>query len=209
MSKYRALLQNIANASPKSTRLPSIGAGRHEVILTKYDIRESQMGKGTIISADFFVPNQGPRSWAWFPGGQGFAGAYAQADAKSFLEAIKNSLGADDDLDAIADQLLGEDQPGQGIRLMVEVWQVMNQDGTPRLSKEKREPIFNAKWYPIEQTLDDVAATRDALPELMAAQVAAAPVVPVKSATTTTQAVQSQPAPTQPAPRTGLFGRKQ
>lgn len=212
MSKYKALLKTIADAKPAFTRVPNLGAGRHEVILTKYSIRESQQNMGTIMSAEFFVPGIGPRGWAWFPNSQGWAGTFSQSDAKAFLEAIQVSLGTDQSLDDIADSLLGDDQPGTGVRLVAEVWQVMNKDGSPRLN-QKREPIFNAKWFPIEQSLEDVAATAEKLPELMASVIAptAAPAQTSRAAApaqTAAPAQQAAPAQTAAAPRTGLFGRK-
>lgn len=208
-NKYKALLKTIADAKPAFSRVPNLGAGRHEVILTKYSIRESQQNMGTIMSAEFFVPGVGPRGWAWFPNSQGWAGTFSQSDAKAFLEAVQVSLGTDQDLDEVADSLLSEDQPGTGVRVIAEVWQVMNKDGSARLN-QKREPIFNAKWFPIEQTVDDVAKTRDLLPSLMAAVIApveakAGQATPAKTESPAAQ-VQSTAA-AQPA-RTGLFGRK-
>ena len=214
MGKYKALLKDIADAKPAFSRIPNIPAGRFEVILTKYGIRESQQNKGTILNAEFLVEGVGQRGWAWFPSSQGWAGVFSQSDAKQFLETVQVSLATEQTIDEIAESLLEDDQPGTGLRMIAEVWQVLNKDGSARLN-QNREPIFNSKFFPVEQTLEDLAKTREQLPALMAAAANAAPVAkaaaPVVATKTVTAPVETAPAPaatTTPAPRTGLFGRK-
>ncbi len=200
MSKYKALLKTIADAEDRDQRAPDMPVGRHEVILTSYSINESKQNMGAIIRAEFLLPETGATAgFAWFPNAQGWAGTFSQQDAKAFLGAVAQSIGSDQELDDVADNLLDDEQPGRGIRLVVEAWQA-SKDGRPVTTK-KGQPIIRAKWFPVEQTLEDIAAVRAELESTPAPAPAAKAAAPAPKQ-------EPAPAPAPEAKRTGLFGRK-
>lgn len=219
---YKAIFRGVANAKPINNFAPRLGVGRYQVALSRYGVKDSQQNLGAIIEAEFVVTETGERrGWPWFVGSQGWAGAYEEDRAKTFLKTIAESLGSEEDLDVIGAALASDEQQGRGIILDVEVTPQLNKDGSQRVNK-KNEPLFNATWFAMAQSLEDVAAMRAKLDEhekgggdtIGAGPAAAPPAKTVAPAPVTTKpatlggaATTATTTPPKPA-GLGLFGRK-
>ncbi len=213
---YDQIFQGIANAKPISNFTQRLGAGRHTVALLRYSPKPSQrQGQGPIVEADFMVlESTNPaevgqkRGWAWFISSQGYAGAYEQARAKDFIEAVKSSI---DDTRPVADvggDLSAANQPGRGLVLTVDVVMQFNNDGSPKMNK-KGQQMSNATWGARKQTFDDIKAVRAKLDEMEASAPAPAPAPqPQASAFGQVAAPAPQPQPSGTMALLGSLGRK-
>jgi hypothetical protein len=182
-----SVFSGVQNAKELSGFAPKLKNGTHTVVLTRFNVKESQKDRSKIAEADFQILESDTetvnavRGWPWFIGGRGFAGEYAMSRLKDFIEAVQQCIG---DTGAIKDTgalLAGPGQAGKGIVLKVSVY-----DG--KKMKDGNGFYQELKWTPIPQTLEDIKVQRAKL-ESQAAVTAAA-------ATTQSVAQTAQPAQT-------------
>lgn len=171
MGEYDAIFEGIENAKPISTWTKNLAVGTHTVALAKYRIKKSDKEMGNIVEADFVVlestaHEQGEkRGWAWFIDAPGWTGKYNTSRAKDFLKEMGKCIGDSRPTKDIGADFVSKKQNGRGTQIKVVVTPVFNDDGSPKLRKNG-EPVTNAEWTAIPQSLEDVAEMRSQLDEL-------------------------------------------
>lgn len=94
----------IMRAKPTSNYAPKFPIGNHRLILKNYKPKERENDQGTMIEMDALVSSTtspetregDTRGWPWFIDGTGYAGQYAQANAKLFIDAVLQSINTDE-----------------------------------------------------------------------------------------------------------------
>lgn len=167
------IMDSIATAKNPGGFADKLAVGRHaKLILKRYILKPSQKNEGMFIEAEFIVEESTvhqrgeTRGWAWFVQKPSFNGEAERGRNRIFVEAVKASLGDDRDVKAINSDMISPSQKGRGLQIACEVTQLTNPDGSPKLSKGKQNPIFNANWRPVLQTLGDLANYRSRLDAL-------------------------------------------
>jgi hypothetical protein len=180
-----------------------LGIGKHRVALKSFKVKESSKGAGQpFLEAEFVVLESTShragevRGWVWFINAKGdWAPAYEQDRAKKFLEAVGACVGDDSPVEVIGGNLAGPNQAGKGLILEVSVSPQTGKNAGK--TNSRGEPYTNIYWYPVEQSLEDLARQREEIDSMEGAS-APAPVVETK--------VQTQQAPAKRG--LGLLGNK-
>lgn len=166
MSDYSNIFGKIGAAKPMGGGFAQrLGLGTHRLALKSYKVKDSTKGQGQFLEAEFVVvkssthPTGETRGWVWFINAPGaWAGAYEQARAKAFLETVGACIGDESPVEVIGAGLAGPNQGGKGLVIEVEI--------TPQGGKnagklnQRGEPYTNATWKPVKQTLEELAASR-------------------------------------------------
>lgn len=150
------LFARLAAQAKSGNDFNRLGLGRHTVVIKRYYVKPSDKNKNKqIIVAEFIVMKsdthkQGEsREWAFFPGSDDHG--LAEGRAIDFINTVGACIGDNRGPVEIGRSMYGANQTGRGVMLNVEV--------TERTSK-KGQTYQNAKWQPIAQTLEQVAASR-------------------------------------------------
>lgn len=172
MGEFDAIFEGIENAKPIASWARNLGVGEHVVVLTKYKVKKSEKEFGNIVEAEFVVSESTvhtegeERGWAWFIDAPGWTGKYNQARAKDFLKEAGKCIGDERTSKEIGADFVAKTQKGRGLQLKVRVTAVMGDNGEPRLRKNG-DPITNAEWTAIPQSLEDMAQMRAQLDEML------------------------------------------
>ena len=166
MGDFDALFDQIMHAKPVGNFLPRLPVGRHHLAIKRYNGKQSEMGQGVILEADFVVMQsstlkQGElRGWAWFPHSPGLAGQYESARVMEYLSAVGAGVGDQSPAKVVGGRLV--DGTYVGVQIIADVTPSLEKDGvTPKLSKKTRQPMFNISWTAVPgQTQETVAQTR-------------------------------------------------
>jgi hypothetical protein len=168
--RYRAIISNIANAVPMTSRRDNLPLGTHEVAICRYQPRLGQMNTGYRLEATFLIlssdqPSISPstiRDWAWFPESAGIRGQFEADRARTFLSLGREGLGVQESEDSVGDKLATGEY--RGLRWRVTVTQVLDDHGQALMTRPKgrgkSKPIRNAEWSPVQQTIADLAQMR-------------------------------------------------
>lgn len=202
-----AIFGRIGAANDAKAYAERLEQGTHKVAILRYRAKSSAKDKDkpegkkkSIIEVDFYVlesvgPDGQPlhvpgetRGWAWFPDvPDEYAAGKEQGRAKEFISKVGACVGDRRAPELIGVEMAGPQQAARGIVLSVEITPSLDKDGRPRVGKGGKV-YMDAKWTPIPQTAEEVAATRGELDKLTSAQPAQAE------------------APAAPAQATGLGG---
>ncbi len=165
-----AVLDEVNEAGPVGGSIPNLGIGTHTVLLSRYDFKESKKDKQLYVDADFVVlesdvhDEEETRGWAWFPQAKGWGKTYQSAYLKEFQKAMGQCIGDERETKEIGRDLCSKAQKGRGTRIKVVISPQTDRSGNP---KGKDGVVYtNAKWIPIEQTLDDLRETRALLDKM-------------------------------------------
>src|SRR6187401_1829739 len=94
-----SVFSGVENAKEIGGFTSRMGIGSHTLLLKRFQVKESQKGKGKIVEADFLVleSNTGnageTKGWAWFIGAPGWAGTYEESRLKAFAGVVGASIG--------------------------------------------------------------------------------------------------------------------
>lgn len=193
MSDLTSLFSGIDNAKALGGFTPNLELGNHTVVLKRFNVKTSQKDGTKIAEADFGILESdtdtvnATKGWPWFIGATGFQGEYAKSRLKDFAEAVQKCIGDSSAPSATIAALADARQAGRGLVLKCHVF-----NGKPR--KDGNGFYQEVKWYPITQTLEEMAAMRAKLDGAGTA----APAV--------TQTVQQTVAPVQTTPAAGVAG---
>lgn len=99
------IFNTVLNAKNSRRRAPRLSDGTHEILLKKYQVRQSDPDKGAanmgnFLAGEFLVASSSDREvregdsrgWAWFIESTGWGGPMAQTNAKEFIGAVMNSV---------------------------------------------------------------------------------------------------------------------
>ena len=170
MGEFDAIFEGIENAKPIASWTRNLGIGEHTVVLNGYRVKKSEKEFGNIVEADFVVlestvhEENEERGWAWFIDAPGWTGKYNQARAKDFLKEAGKCIGDERTTKEIGADFVSKAQKGRGTVLKCRVTPVLDDAGNQRLRKNG-EPITNAEWTAVSQTLEDIAALRAQIEE--------------------------------------------
>jgi hypothetical protein len=190
-----SVFSGVENAKELGGFTSRMGIGSHTLLLKRFQVKESQKGKGKIVEADFLVlessttPAGETKGWAWFIGAPGWAGTYEESRLKAFAGVVGASIGDTSPVSAILGAMAGPSQVGAGMMFKCVVSAQTNRDGSPKQSP-KGETYTQIEWAAVPQTLEDIQRGRAHLGTETVATPAPAP-APV--------AQQAAPAPA-PAP---------
>lgn len=165
MGEFDAIFEGIENAKPIASWTRNLGIGEHTVVLNGYRVKRSEKEFGNIVEADFVVLESSvheeneERGWAWFIDAPGWTGKYNQARAKDFLKEAGKCVGDERSTKEIGADFVSKAQKGRGLTLKCRVTPVLDDAGKQRLRKNG-EPITNAEWTAVPQSLTDIAELR-------------------------------------------------
>ncbi len=183
MGKYKSAFKAANDAKPINGFASMPALGKHRVALKVLRGKESQKTNEVFIESEVIIMESATeqvgvtRSIPWFINSGGWPGKYATSRMQEFLLAVKESVGDDREIVDIGDELADEDvNPGYGILLDIEVIQVMDKnDASKVMVGSNGRPVHNVTWSAIEQTEEDIVATRAKLKEMESAPVKSAP----------------------------------
>lgn len=194
MGKYQSQFRKAADAKPINNFAKSPALGKHRVALKSFRGKESQKQKEVFIEAEFYILESATeqvgvvRSVPWFINRTGWTGDYASARLQEFLGVVKDSVNAEEEIAELGDKLADEDEnSGYGITLDISVEVVMDKDDASKVAKGKNNrDIHNVTWSVVEQTPEDIMATRELLATFEKASPAKDAVKPVTQTQTAT-----------------------
>jgi hypothetical protein len=183
MGKYSSAFKKANDAKPINGFAKSPTLGKHRVALKAFRGKESQKTHEVFIESEYVILESETeqigvtRSTPWFINSGGWPGTYATARLQEFILAVKESISDDRTVEEIGDELADEDKnPGYGIVLDMEVSEVMDKNDASKVQVGKGgRPVHNVAWFAIEQTEEDIAATREKLKAMESAPAQKAP----------------------------------
>ncbi|MGN6106817.1 MAG: hypothetical protein ACTHU0_17040, partial [Kofleriaceae bacterium] len=104
MTQYASIFGAIMRSKPMSRYAPRLPLGTHRIVLKNYRTKQSDQNMGTILESDWMVSGSSnselsegdTRGWPWFIDGGGYAGTYAQTNAKECIAAVMGSVNLDE-----------------------------------------------------------------------------------------------------------------
>lgn len=181
------VFSGVQNAKALGSFTPNLVNGDHTVLVKRFNVKESQKGKGKIVEADFHIVDSttdtvgSTKGWPWFIGAGGFQGEYAMSRLKDFMEAVQKCIGDTGPISETGKLLAGPQQAGRGLMLKCSVF-------NGKAKKDGNGYYQEIKWTAVPQTLEDIAKNRAKLDGSAAQETAAAQTATVTQTTTATPA---------------------